>query len=256
MRTAPARQDTLSAPGRLRPFFSVIIPVLGEAGRINALVDHVRMVGYGLSLEIIVADGDPAGSTLTALDREGILGLTAPRGRASQANAGAAVATGDHLLFLHADTRLPSGAFADAAAILEAGAAAGAFSLSIRSKSPWLRLIAAGATLRSRCFSLPYGDQAQFLRRDLFLALGGYPDIPIMEDVALMRTISRAGGKIVVLPRHVTTSARRWEAEGIWRTTARNLTLLALFSLGVPPARLARYYPPMPDRPSPCGGDR
>jgi len=243
----PPGQVSLTPPCLGRPFFSVITPVLGEARRINALVDHVRMVGYGQSVEIVVVDGDPAGSTLTALDREGVLGLTAPRGRASQCNAGVAVASGERLLFLHADTRLPARAFEDAARALDAGAALGAFSLAIRSKNPWLRLVAAGATLRSKWFDLPYGDQAQFLRHDLFCALGGFPDIPIMEDVALVRAVRRAGGRIAVLPTHATTSARRWEAEGTFRTTARNLALLTLYSLGVSPGRLAKHYPPTPD---------
>ncbi|EFL49277.1 glycosyl transferase family 2 [Solidesulfovibrio fructosivorans JJ]] len=246
MRITSGRENPV-APRPGRPFFSVVTPVLGEARRINALVDHVRTVGYGLSVEIIMVDGDPAGSTLTALDREGVLALTAPRGRARQLNAGAGAASGEHLLFLHADTRLPARAFEDAAKALDAGAALGAFSLAIRSKNPWLRLVAAGATLRSKWFDLPYGDQAQFLRRDLFFALGGFPDIPIMEDVALVRAVRRAGGKIAVLPSRASTSARRWEAEGTFRTTARNLALLTLYSLGVPPGRFARHYPPMPD---------
>lgn len=227
--------------------FSVICPVLGEAGRVDALVDHVRMAGYGVSLEIILVDGDPEGSSLAALTREGVTTLAAPRGRASQLNAGAKAAGGDNLLFLHADTRLPAGGLQAAAAALDGPADAGAFSLSIRSRHPLLRLIAAGATLRSRLFSLPYGDQAQFIRRDLFMAMGGFPDIPIMEDVALMRAVTKAGGRVVVLPAHVTTSARRWKAEGILRTTCRNLTLLTLYGCGVAPARLARHYPAMPD---------
>ncbi len=237
----------MNPPRSLRPLFSVVTPVLGEADRINALVDHIRMAGYGLDVEIVVADGDPAGTTLAALAREGVVGLTAPAGRASQLNAGAAVAKGHNLLFLHADTRLPAGAFQAAAAALDGRAEAGAFSLAIRSKSPWLRCVAAGATLRSRLFSLPYGDQAQFVRSDLFASLGGFPDLPIMEDVAFMRAVVRAGGRVAILPQRVTTSARRWRAEGLFRTTARNLTLLALYFLGVPPARLAGLYPTMPE---------
>ena len=228
------------------PLFSVIVPVLGEADRINALVDNIRVAGYGTALEIIVADGDPAGSTVAALCRDDVAGLTAPRGRASQCNAGAALARGDNLLFLHADTRLPAGAFQAAAAALDGRADAGAFSLSIRSKDPRLRLIAALATWRSRLFALPYGDQGLFLRRDLFEAMGGYPDIPLMEDVALVRALRRAGGRIVILPQRVATSARRWQAEGILRATLRNLALFTLYSLGVSPRRLARHYPPLP----------
>lgn len=232
---------------RTHPFFSVVIPVLGEGASIDAVIDHVRVVGYGQDVEIVVVDGDPAGSTLRALTRDGVLGLTAPPGRARQQNAGAAAASGQNLLFLHADTRLAAGAFATAGAALAAGATLGAFSLSLRSDNPWLRLIAAGANLRARLFSLPYGDQAFFTRRETFCALGGFPDIPIMEDVAYARLVARAGGRVVVLPGRVVASARRWEAEGVFRTTVRNLLLLTLYGLGVSPKRLCRYYPPMPE---------
>ena len=235
----------MSIPRQPHPLFSVIVPVLGEADRINAAVDNIRAAGYGVPLEIIVADGDGAGSTIRAIDRDDVLGLTAPPGRAGQQNAGAALARGDNLLFLHVDTRLPAGAFQAAAALLDGRADLGAFSLTIRSSHPLLRLIAAGANWRSRLCGLPYGDQALFLRRDLFTAMGGFPDIPIMEDVALVRALQGAGGRVETLPLRVTTSARRWRAGGIVRTTARNLALLVLYSLGAPPGHLARHYPPM-----------
>ncbi len=235
----------MDMPRCLRPRFSVVIPVLSEEAGIDAVVDHARVVGYGQDVEIVVVDGDPAGATLGALSRPGVTGLVAPAGRASQQNAGAAAAGGEILLFLHADTRLPAGAFEAAAAALDGGAALGAFSLAIRSGHPWLRLVAAGASLRSRLFSLPYGDQAFFLRREVFCALGGFPDIPLMEDVALVRRVRRAGGRVAILPGRVVTSARRYEAEGVYRATARNLCLLALYGLGVSPGRLARHYPPL-----------
>ncbi|MGD9610251.1 MAG: TIGR04283 family arsenosugar biosynthesis glycosyltransferase [Desulfovibrionaceae bacterium] len=235
------------------PRVSVIVPVLAEGARISALVDHLRVVGYGTPLEIVVVDGDPAGSTLAALDRTGIVTLTAPRGRASQQNAGAAAASGDILVFLHADTRLPAGALAAITRSLAGSHRAGAFSLSIRSRHPWLRLVAAGANLRSRLFGLPYGDQAFFFRRDLFDVLDGFPDIPIMEDVALMRALARTGERPVILPERVSTSARRWQAEGLLRATARNLALLLGYLCGVPAKRLAAWYPAMPEL---CGDGR
>ena len=236
----------MSRPMPCDPLISVIVPVLAEADRINALVDHIRVVGYGAAVEIIVVDGDPAGSTLAALARQGVTTLVAKRGRASQGNAGAAVASGDILLFLHADTRLPVGAFQMVAAILAAKAEAGAFRLSIRSRHPFLRLVAAGANLRSRLLRLPGGAQAQFVRRDIFLALGGFPDIPVLEDLALMRALARVGARIAILPQPVSTSARRWRTQGLWRTTWRNLVLLFLFSQGVSPKRLARFHPAWP----------
>lgn len=241
----------MTAMRRTRPSFSVVIPVLGEAAGIDAVVDHVRVVGYGQDVEVVVVDGDPAGSTLAALTRGGVTALTAQPGRARQQNAGAAAAGGEILLFLHADVRLPAGAFQAAAAALAAGAALCAFSLGLRTRHPWLRLAAAGATLRSRLFSLPYGDQAFFMRREVFCALGGFPDLPIMEDVALVRAVRRAGGAVRILPGRVVASARRYEAQGPVRTTLRNLALLTLFSCGVPATRLARFYPPLP---GPDGG--
>jgi len=115
-----------------------------------------------------------------------------------------------------------------------------------------LRLVAAGANLRSRLFGLPYGDQAFFFRRDLFDALGGFPELPIMEDVALMRALARTGERPVLLPERVSTSARRWQAEGLLRTTVRNLALLLGYLCGVPAQRLAKCYPAMPEL---CGGE-
>jgi rSAM/selenodomain-associated transferase 2 len=241
----------MTATRRTRPSFSVVIPVLGEATGIDAVVDHVRVVGYGQDVEVVVVDGDPAGSTLAALTRGGVTALQSLPGRARQQNAGAAAAGGDIILFLHADVRLPAGAFQAAEAALDAGAALGAFSLALRTRHPWLRLAAAGATLRSRLFFLPYGDQAFFMRRELFCALGGFPDLPIMEDVALVRAVRRAGGMVRILPGRVVASARRYEALGPRPTTLRNLALLTLFSCGVPAARLARFYPPLP---GPGGG--
>ena len=241
------------------PRFSVIVPVLGEARRINGVIDNIHAAGYGTPLQIVVVDGDPAGGTIRAIHRDGVMGLTAPPGRGSQQNAGAAAARGEYLLFLHADTRLPAGAFAEAARLLETRAELAAFSLAIRSESRLLRAIAAAATWRSRLFSLPYGDQALCLRRDLFAAMGGFCDIPVMEDVELVRCLRRAGGRVAVSPLRVTTSARRWLAEGPLFATARNLALLAGYSLGVAPARLARFYPPRPIPPSegsgPAGGN-
>jgi rSAM/selenodomain-associated transferase 2 len=238
--------------------FSVIVPVLGEARRINGVIDNIHAAGYGLPIEIIVADGDPAGATIRAIDRHGVLGLTARPGRGSQQNAGAAVARGEYLLFLHADTRLPAGAFAEAARLLDTRAELAAFSLAIRSEKLLLRAIAAAATWRSKLCSLPYGDQALCLRRELFAAMGGFCDIPVMEDVELVRCLRRAGGRVAISPLRVTTSARRWLAEGPLFATARNLALLTGYTLGVAPARLARFYPPRPippaHGPGPAGG--
>jgi rSAM/selenodomain-associated transferase 2 len=160
-------------------------------------------------------------------------------------NAGAAVAAGEILIFLHADTRLPQRALAliDEALARET-TIGGAFDLRIDSRRPIVKVIARIASLRSRLTRIPYGDQAIFIRRDRFDRLGGYPEIPLMEDVALMRGIKRAGKMIVFIPEPVTTSARRWEQEGVLYATLRNWLLLSAYLLGVAPDKLTKYYKP------------
>jgi rSAM/selenodomain-associated transferase 2 len=227
--------------------YSVIVPVLGEETRVNALVDHIRTVGYGRRLEILIADGHPQRTTLAALERPGVLAVPAPRGRASQMNAAARHATGDVLLFLHADCALSAGAFQAIDTVLADGAhQAGAFDLGIRSRSWSLRLIARAASLRSRLTRTPYGDQAQFFCRDAFAALRGFADMPILEDVDIMRRARRAGLGIGFAKGRTLASPRRWEAEGVWKRTFLNWLIIILYLLGVAPERLAPLHRPAP----------
>jgi rSAM/selenodomain-associated transferase 2 len=222
----------------------VIIPVLREPDRINACIAGLAPAGLGPDrAQVIVADGSPAGDTIKAIENIEVVGLIAPTGRASQMNRAARAADGDILLFLHADSRLPAAAdLAVRAALADGRTAAGAFGLAIDSGRPGLGLIAAMATLRSRLTRIPYGDQAIFIRRDHFLALGGYADIPLMEDVELMTRLRRRGDRVAVLPQRVLTSARRWESEGAVYCTLRNWSLFTLYRLGVGPDRLAGWY--------------
>jgi len=167
----------------------------------------------------------------------------AQRGRARQMNKGAVHAGGKILLFLHADTLLPEGALQRISALMEKGAVvAGAFELGIDSARPVFRIIEKAASLRSRILRIPYGDQAIFIRKDYFRALGGFREIPLMEDVELMRRIKKAGDRISIIPEKVKTSPRRWEKEGILFCTLRNWTLISLYFLGVSPERLAKFY--------------
>lgn len=202
---------------------SVIVPAGSAAGTINALVDHIRVVGYGADLEIVVVDGDPAGRTLAALARPGVLALAAGPEPAAQHNAGAAVASGDNLLFLRPDTRLPVGAVQAVADALAGPADAGAFPVAVRARHPGWRLLAAAVTLRTRLWGLASGDQAIFVRRDRFQAVGGFPDIPDLEDLAFMRALVRSGARVRLLSRPVVLPVRRGRGQGLGRTVRRGL---------------------------------
>jgi rSAM/selenodomain-associated transferase 2 len=226
------------SPSPAGPAVSVVVPTLNEAA---VLARTLEALPTGFA-EVVVADGGSTDATVAIAREHGARVTASPPGRGPQMNAGAAAAKGDVLLFLHADTVLPPDAPARiAAALAEAGAVAGAFRLGIDSPDPRLRLIARAANLRTRLTGVPYGDQALFVRRDAFDAAGGFPDVPIMEDVELGRRLKRLG-RIVVVPARVRTSARRWEREGIVRTTLRNAVLITLYLLGVHPRRLARWY--------------
>ena len=168
--------------------------------------------------------------------------LASPRGRARQMNAGARAARGDVLLFLHADTILPDGALAAVeAAASDPGVVAGRFDVRFDNPRPVFRIIAWFMNQRSRWSGISTGDQAIFVCREPFDALGGYPDMPLMEDVDLCRRLKRRG-RMVALRLSVTTSARKWEREGAVRTILLMWALRFLYMVGVPPDRLHRWY--------------
>ena len=172
-----------------------------------------------------------------------VVRLTSERGRAQQMNYGAAYAQGQILLFLHADTELPGGALcAVEQALSDPAYVGGAFSLKIDSNRLFLRYIGARANLRSRITRIPYGDQSFFLRKAYFQRIGGFSEIPLMEDVDLMRRIKQDGQRIRILKDKVLTSARRWETEGMFYTTFRNQVVVVLYYLGMSPKRLIRFY--------------
>lgn len=212
---------------------------------INPLLDHLENLEGCGACEFIVVDGGFDGGTIAAVKRDGVRCVTSPPGRACQMNAGVTVAAGEVLVFLHADTRLPRRAVEAIREVMTGQTLiGGAFDLRIGSGRPVLKLIARIASMRSRLTRIPYGDQAIFIRRDDFHRLGGYPEIPLMEDVALMRRIKREGGRIGFIPEPVITSARRWEEEGILYTTLRNWILLGAYMLGVAPDKLVKHYKP------------
>ncbi len=228
--------------GRASHSLSIVIPVLNEQEGINGVIAHVKALEPA-PWQVIVVDGNPAGSTLSAIRDHAVLTLRSEPGRGRQMNRGAAVATGDALLFLHADTTLPLEALLRIRDVLsDERIAGGAFDLGINSTRSLFRITERYVALRTRITRVPFGDQAIFIRRTVFERLGGFRDIPIMEDVDLMQRLRRAGLPIAVVPEKVMTSARRWEREGILFCTFRNWSLQAAFSLGVPAERLARWY--------------
>ncbi len=224
---------------------SVIIPVLHEQAVINDTIAHLRAIRSDEMVEIVVVDGDADADTLKVIKDVGVRRLAASAGRAGQMNAGAAGAQGDILLFLHADTRLPAGAFGKISGCMEGGRfVGGAFDLGIASEGLAFRIIEKAVTLRSRLTRIPYGDQAIFISRDLFQRIGGYREMPLMEDVDLMRRIKKGGHAIFIIPERLSTSGRRWNKEGMVRCCVRNWTIMLLYLMGVSPQKLAKFYPP------------
>ena len=222
---------------------SLIIPVLDETALINTTIEHLHNLEENDELEIIVVDGDPEGKTLRAITHDDVRKTISPMGRGKQMNEGASIASGSILLFLHADTALPPDALKlIAAAMQKTTYVAGAFDLGIKSERSVFRVIEFAASLRSRITRIPFGDQAVFIRKEYFDAIGGFKEIPIMEDVEIMQRIKKRGDKIVILPQKTFTSSRRWEAEGILYSTLRNWVLQILYFFGISPRKLSRFY--------------
>ncbi len=225
--------------GNAKALISVIVPALNEAGAIQKTLELALLAD---NVEVIVADGGSEDGTDQVSQSAGVKVISAPKGRARQMNAGAAAATGEILLFLHADTHLPRG-FDEMVrkALSTPGVIAGAFELRIDSPQPLLRLIETGVNWRSRLFQMPYGDQAIFLPAPVFRCAGGFPDTAIMEDFLLMLQLRRLG-KINIVAVPVLTSGRRWEKLGVIKTTLINQLVIVAYFLGVSPERLARWY--------------
>jgi rSAM/selenodomain-associated transferase 2 len=218
---------------------SVIIPVLNEEkslpGTLGALV-RLRPD------EIIIVDGGSTDRTREICAEFGLETFSMTPGRAGQMNHGARKATGDVLLFLHADTRLPDSAFDDIRnALTDRDYVGGRFDLELDGTHWMLKLIGKMISVRSRLSKVATGDQAIFARRSVFAEIGGYPDMPLMEDVAFARALKRRGA-IACLRSRAVTSARRWQLEGVWRTVLKMWALKSLYLVGVSPFRLKRYY--------------
>jgi rSAM/selenodomain-associated transferase 2 len=223
--------------------YSIIVPVLHEAERINQLIGHLSRLGTPQGYEVIAVDGSPERDTIAAVRDERVVRIVSETGRARQMNAGAAVAKGDILIFLHADTELPPAAFLRIESVMrQRRYVGGAFKLGFSSARLAYKALAWWVSLRCRLTGIPYGDQAIFIKKDYFNGIGGYREIPLMEDVELIRRIKKLGDRICVFPDRVRTSSRRWEAEGFFYVNLRNTLLLLLYLLGVAPQRLTRFY--------------
>jgi rSAM/selenodomain-associated transferase 2 len=225
-------------PDTLPLKISIVIPVLNEA---KAIAQTIKQAQDATAVEIIIVDGGSTDGTLQQAANH-LQVITSPPGRAGQMNIGAAAAVGDILLFLHADTLLPTGFDTWVRQTLaQPGIIAGAFQLKIDGQSFGLRLVEKMVNLRSRYCQMPYGDQAIFLKATTFQEFGGFPSQPIMEDFELIQRLQRQG-KIAIAPLAVMTSARRWQKLGIFKTTLINQIVVIAYLLGVSPHRLAGWY--------------
>lgn len=217
---------------------SVVIPTLNSAALLDRTIESVRDAD-----EIIVVDGGSTDATLAIAHASGTRTVASPRGRGVQLSKGAAVATGDWLLFLHSDTELAPHWRAEVARFAaQAGGSlrAGYFQFRLRSQAPQARVLEYLVAWRSRVVGLPYGDQGLLISRRLYDEIGGYRALPLMEDVDIVRRIGKS--RLVGLPVAATTSAVRWERHGWMRRSVRNLICLGLYYTGLPPRLIHRIY--------------
>jgi rSAM/selenodomain-associated transferase 2 len=219
---------------------SVIVPMLDEERAIGPTLDAIHAGAPGV--EIIVVDGGSTDRSVEIARARGAQTMTAGRGRARQMNAGAAAAHGDALAFVHADTIVPATFASDiASALADPRVVGGRFDVELDELSLVSRLLGKLISLRSRLMRSATGDQAIFVRRDVFAAVGGFAQIDLCEDVDFARRLKHSG-RVACLRSRVITSARRWRQNGVIRTVLRMWLIKSLFLAGVSPARLRRYY--------------
>lgn len=218
---------------------SVIIPVLNEAKTIAHTLQSLQTT----NIEIIIVDGGSDDQTIDIAQTIGAKVILSPElGRAMQMNTGANYATGDTLLFLHADTQLPKNYLRLIAETLSRPKIiAGAFQLKINSQNPLLRVIERGVNARSRWLQMPYGDQGIFLKKETFENSGGFPILPLMEDFQFILNLKKQG-RIGIANAKVLTSGRRWEKLGVIKTTLLNQKIILGYWFGVPPEKLKQWY--------------
>ena len=229
------------------PELSIVVPVLNEAPRIFTQLQRLQALRQ-FHAEVIVVDGGSTDGTAQAATPLADQVLIAPRGRARQMNAGAAASRGEVLLFLHADTELPPNAVAAVNTAITAGARWGRFDVRIDGRHPLLRVVERMMNWRSRLTGIATGDQAIFVRRELFERIGGFPELPLMEDISFSCRMKQLG-RPACLSVKVITSGRRWEKHGVLRTILLMWSLRLRFFCGANPADLAREYGYAPRQP-------
>ncbi len=217
---------------------SVIIPILNEAKILEKTLSQLQPeLGPH---ELIVVDGGSTDASVRIAEEYGKV-VRSERGRAKQLNTGAAVATGDILIFLHADIWLESGALSAVETAISSGYVGGGFRQKIDGEKVLYRLIEIAGNIRGRYLKVFYGDSGIFLSRTNFEKIGGFPEVPILEEMEFSKGLQRLG-KTTLLTPHIHISARRWEARGVLRTTLNNWLITLLYFLGVSPEKLARLY--------------
>ncbi|MBW2064191.1 MAG: TIGR04283 family arsenosugar biosynthesis glycosyltransferase [Deltaproteobacteria bacterium] len=221
-----------------KPYITVVIPALNEAENVAAAVESAQCQDS----QVIVVDGGSSDGTAERASHAGALVVRSSRGRALQQNRGAEIAEGTVLLFLHADTQLPRGYVNHVFEVLmDRSLAAGAFLFRSEINHPFMKFVETMTNMRSRYLHLPYGDQALFLRKETFQSLGGFPDVPIAEDLYLVSRLSKVG-KIRLAPAHVLTSGRQWQRIGIFRNTLVNILIAASCAMGISPYTTKRIF--------------
>lgn len=221
--------------------FSIIIPVLNEEAVLDDTLTHLSKICAQQDCELLIVDGGSCDRTVAIAERFGRV-ITAARGRASQMNTGASAARGDALIFLHADTQLPSDVFkAIEQTLAKPFVVGGAFKLCFNCDLWSYRLVAFATNLRSRIQQIYTGDQTFFIRASSFHAIGGFPDQPLMEDIEIITQLRKLG-RVVLLSQYVTTSARRHKKIGLFRSVLFMWYLRTLYRIGVSPANLQRMY--------------
>ena len=218
---------------------SIIIPTLNEESCLGHTLEHIQQLS---PYEVIISDGGSNDKTFEiAKNFTEKLG-TGPTGRAVQMNTGARIATGDIFLFLHADSRIDPNSYEKMLfSMTHSEKIGGAFSLYIDSEKRNLRLIAWLANIRSKYLGMTYGDQAFFVSNQIFKKMNGFSEFPICEDIDFFKRLRKLGS-VILLNEKVFTSPRRWNKEGVWFTTFRNILIAILFELRFPPSTLTKWY--------------